>query len=158
MPAADRFQRRVRKEAVSAFGKRRPRHEARAVRSHQFPHALLLREDVCLELHHGGLYVGMFANVDVAAVVEVAQTNRAHLAVRVSAFHGAPRSEDISERLMNEEQIDVVRPELFERRINARGRSCFARVRDPDLRHEEELSSCRQAALPTYRPSTATGS
>ena len=70
------------------------------------------------------LHIAEILQVDEAVRVEIRYADGAELAGPVRLFHRAIRAIIIGERLMNQQQVDVIRLELLERGID-RGRRLF---------------------------------
>ena len=77
---------------------------------HDLVRLLLLEKDVRLHLVDGGPDRAEIGKVDQAVGVKVAHADRADLAGMKRIFHGAVGAVVVAEGLVNEQQIDVVRP------------------------------------------------
>ena len=77
---------------------------------HDLVRLLLLEKDVRLHLVDGGLDRAEIGKVDQAVGVKVAHADRAYLAGMKRIFHGAVSAVVVAEGLVDEQQIDVVRP------------------------------------------------
>ena len=104
----DGYQSLVAEKVVASFGKRAPRHDVRAILLHNPLRLDLLVENVRLHLIHHRRYLAELGQVDEAVGVEVRHTDGTHLACPVRLFHRPPCAVVVVERLVNEQQVDVV--------------------------------------------------
>ena len=134
-------------EVLSSFGEGAPALMGDAVLVHPFAWLCLLLKDVRLHLVDHGLDVDKLAQVDEAVGVEVGYADRAQLACPIGLLHGAPCPVVVAEGLVNEQQVDVVRAQLFQRRVDGRLCPFIACVGDPYLRRQKELVARNSALL-----------
>ena len=108
----------------------------------------LLYEGVALQLVHHRLYIHIVGEVEETARLEVAHSYGAHLAVVIGFLHRPPRAEHVAVRLMDEQQVDVIRLQLAQALVDALGCLFLSVVRNPHLCHEEKLLAFQATFAP----------
>ena len=136
----------VREHILPSLGEGAPGLRLAAVLPEILPGHLLLLEDVGLDLVDGGLHLREVLEVQVAVRPEVGDADGPELSLVIELLHGPVGAVVVSEGLVDEEQVQVIRPEPAQGRLNGRPGLLIARVGDPDLGGEEELLP-GQAAL-----------
>lgn len=94
----------------------------------------------------GGLDLGKVLKVEVAVGAEVGNADGTELAGLVEPLHRAVRAVVIAERLVDEQQVEIVGLQLAHRLFDGRLGLFITRVRDPHLGRQEKLLA-RKAAL-----------
>ena len=89
-----------------------------AVLFHVLVRGLLLMEDVGLHLVDRRRDFGELAQVDQAVGIKVADADGAQLASPVGLLHGAVGAVIVTERLVNQQQIDVVGVQFLQRAVD----------------------------------------
>ena len=141
---ADASEDLVAEEAVSALRKGRPALHGHLLAGHVLLRLALLEEHVALDLVHGGRDAVERDEVCEVIWVEASCPYGADNALLVELLHGAPRAEDVAERLVDEVEVDVVEPQPLERHVEAALGPLVARIRHPQLGRHEHLVA-RQA-------------
>lgn len=106
----------------------------------------LLVEHVRLHLVHHGRDLHVAGQGGQMVGVEVADTDGADLPLLVGLLQGAVCAVAVAERLVQQHQVNVVRAEPAEALVDGCLGFLIAVIRDPDLRHDEDLVA-RDAAL-----------
>ena len=143
---ADGFQHGVSEEVVASFCERPPRHDLRAVLLHDFLRLALLVEHVRLHLVHHRLDAAELGEVDEAVGIEVRHADGAELACPVRFLHGAVGAVVVVERLVDEQQVDVVSLELAQALVDRGLCLLIPGVGYPHLCHKEQFPA-RDAAF-----------
>ena len=104
-----------------------------------FPTFVLLAENVHFQLIDGRFDENVLRQVDKPVGAEVAHADGADLPGREGRFHRAVRTVIVAERLVDQQQVDIIGPEFFEAHVNGRSSTPLPRIGDPDLGGEEDL-------------------
>ena len=88
----------------------------------------------------------MGLEIDEAIGIEVAHADGSYLTFTIRTLHSSVRTIVIAERLMDQEQVNIVGLELLQTFEDGGISLLFARISDPDLRHYEEFGA-RHATL-----------
>ena len=137
---------RIGEHILAALGKGTPGFDLAAVLFQVFFGCLLLLEDVSLNLVDGGLHSGKVLDVQVAVRAEVGHADGADLAGVVELLHCAVGAVVIAERLMDEQQVQIIGAQFAHGFLNGGLGFFIAGIGDPYLGGEEELFP-GQAAL-----------
>lgn len=104
----DLCQHRVREHVLAPLGELTPGSDLAAVLFEVLACDLLLLEDMRFNLVDGGLDLGKALKVEVAVGAEVGNADGTELAGLVEPLHCAVRAVVIAERLVDEQQVEVV--------------------------------------------------
>lgn len=141
----------VAEEVVSSLRKGRPALHGHVFAGHVLLRRTLLEEHVALHLVHGGGDAVERDEIREVIGVEVRRPYGSDHALLVELLHGAPRAEDVAERLMDEIEVNIIEPQPLERRFEAAFGPLVARIRHPQFGRHEHLVA-RQAARAHGRP------
>ena len=136
----------VAEEVVASLGERSPRHDVRAVLLHNLLRFYLLVEYVRLHLidHRGNL--AELRQVDEAVGVEVRHADGTQLACFVGFLHGLPCTVIVVERLVDEQQVDVVGLQFAKRFVDGGFCLLVSGIGNPDFGDDEQFIA-RHAAF-----------
>ena len=115
----DGYQRFVAEEVVASLGKRSPRHNMCAVLLHNLLRLYLLVEHVGFHLIDHWRYLAELRQVDESVGIEIRHADGSELARLIRFHHRSPRTVIVVERLVNEQQVDVVGLQFAERLVDA---------------------------------------
>src|SRR4051794_34411701 len=115
-------------------------------RAHQLLVGGALEERMALDLVHRRDDLVVLDQVDEAVREEVRDADRADRPLAVERLHRPPRAVVVAEGLVDQVEVEVVEPELAERRLARAPRIVLAAVVDPHLRRDEELVARDAAA------------
>ena len=126
-------------KVVASLGEGAPGLVLHAVLFHVLVRGLLLMEDVGLHLVDRRGDFGELAQVDQAVGIKIADADGAQLASTVGLFHRAVGAVIVAERLVNQQQIDVVGVQLLQRTVDGGLCHLVSGVGDPHLGGQEQL-------------------
>ena len=101
----------------------------------------ILVQRMALHLVHHRLRFVELAELHHAVNVKVRDADCAHLAFLIELHHIAPRAEHIAERLVEQQQVDVVGLQLAQRILDRRARGALAEMLDPHLGGKEDIAA-----------------
>ena len=110
-----------------------------AVLLHNLLRLYLLVEHVGFHLIDHRRYFAELRQVDEAVRIEVRHADGAELARLVRFLHRPPRAVVVVERLVNEQQVDVVGLQFAQRFVNACLCPLVSGIGNPHLRHDEQF-------------------
>ena len=143
---ADDFQHGIGEEVVAPFSEWSPRHDLRAVLLHDFLRPALLVEHMRFHLVHHRFDVAELCQVDETVGVEVRYADGTELACLVCFFHSTVGAVVVVERLVDEQQVDVVGLQLAEGFVDRSLCLLIPGVGYPHLCHKKQFLA-RDATL-----------
>ena len=136
---ADLGQNGVGEHILAAFRKRAPGFDLAAVFLEIFFGRLLLLKHMCFDLVDGRLDLREVLDVQIPVRAKVGNADRAEPASLVQFFHCAIGTVIITERLVDEQQIEIIGAQLAHGFLNGGLRFFIACVCDPDLGGQEKF-------------------
>lgn len=116
----------VAEEVVLAFRERTPGFDLYAVLTHEVLVGGALEEGMGLYLVDGRDHLVVLNEVDEPVRIEVRDANGLRQALSVGLLQRAPGAVVVTERLMNEEEIDVVKAQALKRPLDGTSRAVLA--------------------------------
>src|SRR5690606_38508829 len=141
------FENRVREHVVPAFGERRPCLDLDAVLAQERLCFDLLLERVHLDLVHRRHDLVVDDQIHDAVRLVIADADGTDAAIAKHSLHRTPGAVNVTERLMDQVEVEIVEPEALQGPLERGLRALLALVLDPQLGGDEDLLA-RDAAGP----------
>ena len=130
---SDSIEYRVTKIIVSPFGKGTPGHDLRVVLFQISPRGFLLLEHMHLHLIDRWRDLGKMGQIQIAVWIKVGNADSSHCSCPPGLFHRAVAAIIIPKRLMDQQQINIIGAQLFQRSRNGRFSFFITGIADPNF-------------------------